>query len=270
MYEQHIHILPVLLLSQQKISYQQIIPNLNQTIQTYICLCVVCTDTLSKQRRYFRIWIHNIFSRQFQHHLYRPIFGFLLAESRQTHCYNMASAETSVSTIEYRAAQQYVDNLTQTGRQTKANVDSSKPMSLPAWFDETRFRKAQLLFRRDGYSTLACTMVGMLSIMAVPSVVSVLVYTKQSATPQLAYRRYLSTVQHVASWIIDELKPGTRSWKSLEMVRKRHVLSSRSSEAAANGIISQADMALFQFALIGYVLYSLYTINREMSLRSSF
>lgn len=50
---------------------------------------------------------------------------------------------------------------------------------------------------------------GLLSVLAVPSILNVLVHTKESATPMTAYRRYLATILHTMSWYDNELKPGS-------------------------------------------------------------
>lgn len=45
----------------------------------------------------------------------------------------------------------------------------------------------------------------------------------------------------------------TSSWKSLEAVRKRHIMSSKAAERKHAGMISQKDMALTQFGFMGYI-----------------
>lgn len=45
-----------------------------------------------------------------------------------------------------------------------------------------------------------------------------------------------------------------RSWKSLEAVRKGHIVSSKHAEKGKAGFISQRDMAYTQFGFMGYAL----------------
>lgn len=94
-------------------------------------------------------------------------------------------------------------------------------------------------------------MIGLISILSVPSVLRILMFTKGSGSPMTAYRRYLRTIFHTMSWYDEELKPGSRSWRSLAAVRQRHVSTSIKSSQADNGIVSQKDMALTQFGFIG-------------------
>lgn len=94
-------------------------------------------------------------------------------------------------------------------------------------------------------------MIGLISILAVPSVLRVLMFTKGSGSPMTAYRRYIRTIFHTMSWYEEELTPGSRSWRSLAAVRQRHLSSTVKSSLAENGIISQKDMALTQFGFIG-------------------
>lgn len=47
--------------------------------------------------------------------------------------------------------------------------------------------------------------------------------------------------------------PPFRSWKSLEAVRKRHIMSSKAAEKKQAGLITQRDMALTQFGFMGFI-----------------
>lgn len=155
---------------------------------------------------------------------------------------------TAISDPAHRLAQQYVDQLTADRRQTA--VDNVE-MRLPDWYDDAQFKYAQSLFPKNAYGLFMGTMVGMMSILAFPSIRSVLRHTKNSETGQLSYRRYLATMQHSLVWATAPLEPGSASWKSLNIVRKSHVLISRHSAQASSGIISQMDMAIVQYAMIG-------------------
>lgn len=54
------------------------------------------------------------------------------------------------------------------------------------------------------------------------------------------------------SWFREDLKPGTKAWKSLEAVRKFHFTASKSAENNQVGIIMQKDMAITQFGFMGF------------------
>lgn len=53
-------------------------------------------------------------------------------------------------------------------------------------------------------------MLGLLAILAIPSVRRVLVHTQMSGTKITAYRRYLATLLHVKVWYDADLKPGSK------------------------------------------------------------
>lgn len=97
-------------------------------------------------------------------------------------------------------------------------------------------------------------LVGLVSVLSIPTIIRVLMTANGSTSPVKAYRRYMQTIFHMFSWYTEDLRPGTRSWASLEAVRKRHVAVTQHSEKQQAGIISQKDMALTQFAFFGFTL----------------
>lgn len=94
------------------------------------------------------------------------------------------------------------------------------------------------------------------------TILKILMFTKQSSTPALAYRRFKANGLHAQTWYKYPIKNGTkwekvyltlthhvakihfRAWKSLETVRKMHVVVNRRTTKAGVGIISQKDMAI--------------------------
>lgn len=95
---------------------------------------------------------------------------------------------------------------------------------------------------------------GLIAVIAIPTILNVLKETKNSGTPRTAYKRYIATLFHTFNWYEDELKPENKSWKSLVAVRKRHVVSSKFSVKRGAGCISQKDMALTQFGFLGFII----------------
>jgi len=113
--------------------------------------------------------------------------------------------------------------------------------------------RAQKFFNDNIFAMFAGKLIGLISVLAIPSILQILDYTKESGTSMKAYRRYLATIYHTVTWYKEELKPGTKSWKSLSAVRKRHVISSKFAEKGQCGFISQKDMAFTQFGFLGYI-----------------
>lgn len=97
---------------------------------------------------------------------------------------------------------------------------------------------------------------GLLAILAIPTILNVLVHTNQSSTDYTAYKRYMQTIYHTLLWFRHDLKPGTKAWKSLDGVRRHHFHSSKSAVASKVGMISQKDMAITQYGFMGFSIAS--------------
>lgn len=93
---------------------------------------------------------------------------------------------------------------------------------------------------------------GLLTILAIPSILNILIHTKKSSSVHTAYQRYMRTIYHVLLWFREDIKEGSRAWKSIHFVRKMHSTANNSSTAANSGIISQRDMAITQFGFMGF------------------
>lgn len=70
--------------------------------------------------------------------------------------------------------------------------------------------RAQDFYMKNLFAMFAGKLCGLLAVLAVPSILKILMCTKQSSTPFTAYKRYLQTIFHTLSWYEDELKPGSR------------------------------------------------------------
>jgi hypothetical protein len=112
------------------------------------------------------------------------------------------------------------------------------------------------MFRRNIYAMMFSMYMGLVAILAIPSILDILIHTDKSSTATTAYRRYMQTINHTLTWFREELIPGSKSWKSLETVRKFHFSASRSSKNASIGIISQKDMAITQYGFMGFAVVS--------------
>jgi hypothetical protein len=108
---------------------------------------------------------------------------------------------------------------------------------------------------------------GLVAILAIPSILDILIHTDKSSTVTTAYRRYMQTIYHTLTWFREEVTPGSKSWKSLAAVRKFHFSASRSSKNANIGIISQKDMAITQYGFMGFTVLSQKEIGVQASKR---
>lgn len=150
----------------------------------------------------------------------------------------------------------YLDGLLGDGAKTQVDVDvDAYELQLPPWYNDEKYKRAQRYFKQNFFAMFVAKLCGLLVILAVPSILNVLVYTKQSSTAVTAYRRYIGTIMHTLNWYYEELLPGTASWKSLAYVRRGHVaVSKRSNAKLAGRIVSQKDMAVTQFGFMGYAV----------------
>jgi hypothetical protein len=97
---------------------------------------------------------------------------------------------------------------------------------------------------------------GLLAILAIPSIINVLIHTNKSSSDMTAYKRYIQTIYHTLTWFRHDLRPGTKAWKSLSAVRKLHFHASKSAQKSSVGLISQKDMAITQYGFIGFSIVS--------------
>lgn len=112
------------------------------------------------------------------------------------------------------------------------------------------------MFKNNFFAIFYGMYCGLMAILAIPTILNVLVYSRKSSSDMTAYRRYMQTIYHTLTWFRNDLKPGTKAWKSLEAVRKFHFSASRSAKNASIGMISQKDMVITQYGFIGFSILS--------------
>lgn len=98
--------------------------------------------------------------------------------------------------------------------------------------------------------------IGLLSVLSIPSILKILIFTNKSSSNYTAYKRYMETIFHTLAWVRSELKPGSTSWQSLEAVRKLHFSASVAGENSGVGIVTQKDMAITQYGFLGFIVMS--------------
>ncbi|XP_045133529.1 uncharacterized protein LOC123517488 isoform X2 [Portunus trituberculatus] len=134
-------------------------------------------------------------------------------------------------------------------------ADCGTPMGSPPWLDTDKLKMAQSLFRRHFLGVFISNLVGLLCLLAVHSVLKVLVFTRRSSVRAAAFRRYLSTMNHVRKWYTEDVfDPDSSAFRSIQQVRKMHSNAFRSAESAQVSTASQADMMVTQWAFFGVLL----------------
>ncbi|XP_055600658.1 uncharacterized protein LOC129749649 isoform X2 [Uranotaenia lowii] len=125
----------------------------------------------------------------------------------------------------------------------------------PPWFDENKFKRGQKFYHANLTGAINGALTGLISILAIPSILDVLIFTGQSSTPVTAFKRYVLTILHTLNWYSHDLKPGTDSWKSLAYVRRIHASSGKAANRKdPKMMVSQKDMAITQFGFLGFVI----------------
>lgn len=131
------------------------------------------------------------------------------------------------------------------------------PNDLPNWYDRRLFKEAQDYYMRNITSMVLASFAGLLAIIAVPETLKVLVYTNKSSTPSVTFSRYTQTLLHIFKlYTCDPNDPHSDLYRTINRIHQKHKASSKNSENAGVGGIYQRDMAITQFAFIGYVLIS--------------
>ncbi|XP_044020563.1 uncharacterized protein LOC122860707 isoform X2 [Aphidius gifuensis] len=134
-------------------------------------------------------------------------------------------------------------------------IEKSSYENLPEWYNEELFKAGQCYYRRNLLSMAVVSILGVLSVIIIPTILRVLVWTKKSGTTCTAFKRYLETIIHIHSlYTADINNPNSRWWKSLNEIKLKHATNSRRSGESGPGGIYQRDMALTQFGFIGYAL----------------
>uniref|UniRef100_A0A182IL11 ER-bound oxygenase mpaB/mpaB'/Rubber oxygenase catalytic domain-containing protein n=1 Tax=Anopheles atroparvus TaxID=41427 RepID=A0A182IL11_ANOAO len=133
---------------------------------------------------------------------------------------------------------------------TGANLETR----LPPWFDAVKFKRGQQFYSDNRFGILQASFCSLLMLMADPKGLHILEHTGKSSTTEAARKRYVSTLVHMTDWYESELAPGSKSWKSLSLVRRMHLSASNSASNRNIGFINQMEMALTSFGFMGFPL----------------
>ncbi|XP_046605771.1 uncharacterized protein LOC124298156 [Neodiprion virginianus] len=129
------------------------------------------------------------------------------------------------------------------------------PADLPEWYDAKLYKAGQDYYRSNSLGLTTAIICGLVAVLAVPSILKVLIYTKKSGTACAAFKRYLETSLHTRAWYMADLNVINSDWfKSTNTVRWKHCLANRRALRDGIGGITHRDMALTQYGMIGYVL----------------
>ncbi|XP_011874936.1 PREDICTED: uncharacterized protein LOC105565936 [Vollenhovia emeryi] len=136
----------------------------------------------------------------------------------------------------------------------ESNFTNITPNDLPNWYDAKLFKEGQNFYHRNMMSMVLSSIAGLFAIIAVPETLRVLVHTKKSSKPCVTFSRYTQTLLHIYNlYASDPNDPDSDLYKTINVIHRKHKMSSKKSEVAGVGGIYQRDMAITQFAFVGYV-----------------
>ncbi|CAH0550651.1 unnamed protein product [Brassicogethes aeneus] len=136
----------------------------------------------------------------------------------------------------------------------KGSKSFDEHTQVPPYYNEELYKRGQQFYHKHYFAMFISKLFGLIAVLAIPTINSILRFTKQSSSNMTAYRRYMETIFHMCIWYEDEFKPGTKMWDSINEVRSKHSSASKRACTVGLGNITQKDMALTQFGFIGMAL----------------
>lgn len=98
---------------------------------------------------------------------------------------------------------------------------------------------------------MTSNLMGLIALLCDPKGLSILSSTEKSSTVETARKRYVSTTIHMLSWYEMELTKGSKSWESLNKVRRLHLSASNAAQKKKLGTINQSEVAMTAFGFMG-------------------
>ncbi len=149
--------------------------------------------------------------------------------------------------------------------------DSGNPTDvMPDWMDMDKFRRGRQFLLDHTSSILLGLHFSLASGLSITTLLTPLVFTGQSSTPQTAADRYSMTGYYLILWYAEDVwdAPNGLAYKAIRKVRSMHSSVARAmnrSEKQKDGplFVSQYDMAVVQAGFMGAAL--LYT--RDLGIR---
>ncbi|XP_023323466.1 uncharacterized protein LOC111697631 isoform X2 [Eurytemora carolleeae] len=112
--------------------------------------------------------------------------------------------------------------------------------------------QGQIYFNQNYFSVLVNMLIGLYSLMFVPTIVRILHLTGKSGTPALSFQRYLRTLNHTVTWFkgVDSMKSSLR-----QVLQLHRAAAAKGRNTVIEGkSISQFDMVITQWGFLGPLL----------------
>lgn len=88
---------------------------------------------------------------------------------------------------------------------------SIREITAPEFLNHLPRRRGQWFFFLNVNGMATALSFGFFAVAYVETIANILIFTKQSSTPALAYRRFRANGQHLLIWYQNSLQPGTKS-----------------------------------------------------------
>ncbi|XP_018044504.1 PREDICTED: uncharacterized protein LOC108684604 isoform X2 [Atta colombica] len=96
-------------------------------------------------------------------------------------------------------------------------------MDKPLWLDMEKFQRGQKFVLDYFVSISFANIISLFQIFAFTGALKPLIFSQKSHTPYLAFKRYLSTICYIKSWMTeDPWTVGTRAYNDIQTVRRMH------------------------------------------------
>ncbi|KAL3287373.1 hypothetical protein HHI36_001847 [Cryptolaemus montrouzieri] len=154
------------------------------------------------------------------------------------------------------SAEEFVNNLLNEASEVPCDETINKfdENIIPKFYDNEKFKRAQEFFKANIFALYFSKLLGLIVILASPSVLTILQMTGMSGCIMSSYRRYLATLLHMNIWYESELSPKSRSMESIKKIKYMHNTASKKAKSMGMAPITQKDMVLTQFGFMGFAI----------------
>lgn len=148
----------------------------------------------------------------------------------------------------------FMETLQLNGRETPVMSLESDKMQLPWFYDDRKFKLVHKLYVSNRFACIAAIICGFLALLSDYRFMRILRGLTLNADPLQTYKHCIKVFVHIISLFNVELYRGSSSWKSLEELKRFFVQMNRASKQSQLSFISQRDLALMQFCVIGFMV----------------
>ncbi|GJQ82409.1 hypothetical protein Trydic_g11824 [Trypoxylus dichotomus] len=153
------------------------------------------------------------------------------------------------------SAKKFIEYLDTEGRNVPYDREKPEKGQLPLYYDEVKFKKAQLVFEKYKSCFLLVKLTGLLALLLNAVALKIIMLTKKSGTPETAFVRYRDTFRHVLIWYSSDFTVGSKLWKSIDKVKSMHHSANLEATTVPNVLlITQRELAATVWGFIGFAI----------------